>query len=150
MEKDNFTIIVDTREQTPLSFGEHPVVRDNLATGDYSMVDFTDLVSIERKSLPDLVACVGRERERFERELKRLEAYRFRAVLIESTLMRIHKGNWKGKIKPNHVLGSIASWAINKKIDFLFCDNPELASDMCFRLLSKSYNSCYKFGKRFI
>ena len=69
-------LIVDSREQSPFSF-KGPRYEDvtvevgTLTVGDYSLAGLTDKVAVERKSLPDLVACLGRERERFERELQR-------------------------------------------------------------------------------
>ncbi|WP_241160230.1 hypothetical protein [Desulfovibrio sp. ZJ369] len=47
------------------------MVAGSLTVGDYSLEGLTDKVAVERKELPDLVQCLGRERERFERELQR-------------------------------------------------------------------------------
>lgn len=72
-------IIIDSREQAPFTF-QHEKYAGTVAepgtldTGDYSLAGLTDRVAVERKSLPDLVACLGRERERFERELQRAAA----------------------------------------------------------------------------
>ena len=68
-------ILIDTREQAPFAFTHEryagtTIEAGTLDTGDYSLAGLTDLVAVERKSLPDLVACLGRERERFERELR--------------------------------------------------------------------------------
>ncbi|MGN6544490.1 MAG: hypothetical protein ACTHK7_05545, partial [Aureliella sp.] len=65
------TAIVDTREQTPLDLAPLRVQPGTLDTGDYALAG-CDSVRIERKSLPDLIACVGRERDRFDREIERL------------------------------------------------------------------------------
>jgi DNA excision repair protein ERCC-4 len=70
------TILVDTREQAPLRFSTSVSVEvATLDTGDYSVAGCTDQVRIERKSLPDLVACVGPERERFLDCCRRLRAF---------------------------------------------------------------------------
>ena len=43
-----FTIIVDTREQTPFDFGsDWPVERGTLMDADYSIKGLTDLVAID-------------------------------------------------------------------------------------------------------
>ena len=86
---EKLRVLVDTREQLPLEFNPERVVavRATLATGDYSLEGYQDAVSIERKSVPDLVQCLTWERERFWRELERLRAMPFAAVLVE--------GDWR-------------------------------------------------------
>ena len=68
-------IVVDSREQCPFPFAHErygaKTKQGALTVGDYSLAGLEDKVAVERKSLPDLVACLGRERERFERELMR-------------------------------------------------------------------------------
>ena len=77
------TIIVDTREQTPLLFTRLPSVRSGLLTADYSIRGLEHLFAVERKSIPDLVSCCcASNRERFENELHRLRGFRFRRLLI--------------------------------------------------------------------
>jgi len=104
-------IVIDTREQTPFTFANLPMVTGTLDTGDYSIVGLTHLVAVERKSLPDLLACVGRERDRFVRALQRLSAYPYRLLVIEATAAQIEAGDWRGKIVPAHVMGALASWS---------------------------------------
>jgi hypothetical protein len=72
-------ILIDSREQLPFTFEREKyagtvVEVGTLCTGDYSLAGLTDKVVAERKPLSDLVACLGRERERFERELQRAAA----------------------------------------------------------------------------
>ncbi|HKD69981.1 MAG TPA: ERCC4 domain-containing protein [Candidatus Binataceae bacterium] len=82
------TILIDTREQRPLSFGDLPTQRVELETGDYSCIcdgkDLRDLVAIERKSVNNL-GCIGGQRERFERKLVRLAQLPFRTLVIEGS-----------------------------------------------------------------
>ena len=104
--------IQDTREQNPWDLGI-PTITKALDVGDYSVAGLEQVVSLERKSLMDFVACCGRERERFQRELDRLRGWPVSAVIIESTWKTIEEGTWKTprmKITPTHVLGSITSW----------------------------------------
>jgi len=63
-------IIVDTREALPIGFPGATTA--GLPTGDYSILGAERRVTIERKTLADFYACVGRERKRFEREMERL------------------------------------------------------------------------------
>lgn len=110
IKPEQLTAIVDTREQTPLDLSPLRVERGTLSTGDYSIVGLEDEVSIERKSLGDLLACVGRERERFERELDRLRAYRVRCLVVESSWQEIEQGDWRSKLKPSQVSSSLLRW----------------------------------------
>src|SRR5687767_5261983 len=75
-----FTIVVDTREQTPYPFEDlAPSVRAKLEAGDYSIVGYEGAFAVERKSLADAYATFSRDRARFERELERLRAYELKA-----------------------------------------------------------------------
>ena len=103
--------IIDNREQCPFTFANLPTEPGALATGDYSIRGLEHLVSVERKSLDDLLGCIGRDRDRFRRELKRMEAYRFKLLIIESDADTLEIGTWRSQIKPAHVLGSLAAWS---------------------------------------
>lgn len=147
---DKLRIIIDTREQTPLVFDPELVASEvgTLNHGDYSLRGLTDMVAIERKALPDLVACVGRERDRFEKELCALRGYHCRAVVIEATLKQIEAGNWRGQILPQHVLGSLASWRAKFHIEMIYCCNAELCAREVYRLLHKYHDYLDGFTKR--
>ncbi|MBM3956857.1 MAG: hypothetical protein FJ313_02250 [Gemmatimonadetes bacterium] len=102
--------VIDTREQAPLNLAPLRTVRGTLETGDYSILGLEHIVAVERKSLSDLVACVGRERERFERELQRLLAYPVRAMVVEAFWADLEGGAWRGEVRPAAVTGSVLSW----------------------------------------
>lgn len=107
---ETVTAIVDTREQTPLDLSPLLVRVGTLDTGDYALAAAPDSIRIERKSLDDLLGCVGRDRERFEREVMRLLAYPVRVLLIESTWAEIELGQWRSKVKPEQAIGSLLGW----------------------------------------
>ena len=102
--------IVDTREQCPLDL--HPLRAElgTLTTGDYSVRGLENHVAIERKSLGDLLGCIGQDRERFDREVIRLLAYPVRALVVESTWDELEAGQWRSKITPAAAVGSILGW----------------------------------------
>ncbi len=110
LSPESITAIVDTREQTPLDLAPLRMEPGTLATGDYSLKGLEHAVAIERKSLPDMVACVGSQRERFDREVQRLLAYPVRILLVEATWGDIEAGDWRGKVTPEAVLGSLLGW----------------------------------------
>jgi ERCC4-type nuclease len=110
IEPERVTAIIDSREQKPLQLSPLASEVATLTTGDYTARGCEELIRIERKSLPDLVACVGRDRSRFEREVDRLMAYPVRILLVESTWAAIEMGQWRGKVKPNEVIRSLLGW----------------------------------------
>ncbi|MBL8855579.1 MAG: hypothetical protein JNK57_16545, partial [Planctomycetaceae bacterium] len=57
IKPQDVTAIIDTREQSPLDVSPLQTAVEVLDTGDYSAKGLETVVRIERKSLPDLVAC---------------------------------------------------------------------------------------------
>jgi len=85
LKPEHITVVRDTREQLPLDLAPLQMITGTLDTGDYSIRGLEHIISVERKSEDDLLACVGRERARFEREIMRLLAYPVRLLVVEST-----------------------------------------------------------------
>lgn len=110
LRPEQVTAVVDTREQTPLDLTPLRTVPGTLTTGDYSVRGLETVVAVERKSLGDLLACCGRERERFDREVQRLLAYQTRALVVESTWAEVEAGNWRSQVRPTAVVGSLLGW----------------------------------------
>jgi hypothetical protein len=128
----SFTILIDTREQRPLSFGDIPVRREALETGDYSCIcddkDLRDVVVIERKSVSDLLGCIGGQRERFERELTRLAQIPFRAIVIEGSIPDLLEATHESKLHPRAVIGSVLAWAFKYGVAPVFCSGRPYAA----------------------
>ncbi|HPM84555.1 MAG TPA: hypothetical protein PLF81_27810 [Candidatus Anammoximicrobium sp.] len=110
LRPEQVTAIVDTREQVPLDLQPLRTITGTLATGDYSVVGLESVVALERKSLPDLLCCVGRQRERFDREVMRLLAYPTRALLVEASWADIEQGEWRSEVTTQAALGSLLGW----------------------------------------
>src|SRR5262245_53638406 len=100
LDPSQLVAIIDTREQHELNLAPLPTERGTLATGDYSVKGLERIIAIERKSLADLLACCGVERERFDREVQRLLAYPVRCLVIESNWFTIERGEWRSQIRP--------------------------------------------------
>ena len=107
---EQITAVVDTREQQPLQLSPLRVVRAGLQVGDYSVRGAESVVAVERKSLPDLVACCGRERKRFQKELNALRGWPVSAVVVEASWQAIDAGGWRGRVTPKQVQSSLLSW----------------------------------------
>ena len=128
--------LVDTREQRPLYLPGICTEPASLATGDYSLRGAEAAVAIERKSLEDLVACCGRERERFEREVQRLLAYPVRAVVIEANWEDIELANWRGRLNAKQVGASLVSWQV-RGLPIIMAGHPERAGRLVSAMLRR-------------
>ena len=107
---ESLIAIVDTREQHPWDLAPLKTQAGTLDTGDYTLAGCENVVRIERKSLEDLLACVGRERERFDREIQRLLAFPVRILIVEATWAQIEAGQWRSKVTPEAAIGSLLGW----------------------------------------
>ena len=118
-------IIIDSREQAPFAFANKKyagTVTDvgTLDTGDYSLAGLTDRVAVERKSLPDLVACLARERERFERELQRGAALDSFCVVVEASWAELAGGQYRSQLNPHSACQSVLAFTARYRVAFLF------------------------------
>ena len=133
-------LVIDTREQRPLKFPRSvATMPGTLATGDYLVKGLERIVSIERKSLPDLLMCCGRERERFEKEIMRLKGYPIRAVIVEATWEDLEAGEWRSQISPAVVLGSIQAWMADG-VQFVLAGNRQRAARIVYGYCRRAYN----------
>ena len=131
---ENLVALVDTREQAPYDLAPFTVERATLQTGDYTIRGLEDQVVIERKSLPDLLGCIGRGRDRFVRELERIRAVPCRVILVESDWETIEAGDYQADIAPAAACGTIASW-IGRYAPFHFAGSRDAAERFAVRFL---------------
>ena len=91
---------------------------------------------IERKALGDLVACVGHNRDRFERELHRMSLEtEERWLFIEASRDQIERHDYRGKVFPAAVVGSLMAWSVDYGIKVWFASSSEIAARDALRLL---------------
>ena len=118
------TILVDTREQAPFSFlacgADIETARAALPIGDYSLAGLQSRVAVERKSLPDLVQCLGTDRERFERELLRAAALDAFCVVVESSWQALADGKYRSRLNPGAACASVGAFMARYHIPFFF------------------------------
>lgn len=126
--------IVDTREQLPLDLSPLRTMTGTLATGDYSIQGLEHVIAVERKSLSDLLGCVGQHRERFDREVQRLLSYPCRAIVVEACWADLERGEWQSKITPAAAIGSVLGW-IAAGVPILLVGDHERAGRYVSRLL---------------
>lgn len=144
-EPEDVVALIDTREQRPWDLTPLRSKRATLTTGDYSLVgrDRTGGVTLERKSLSDLLGCISGSRKRFLEVLERMQAYSVRCVIIEDCTWEVFtSGCWGGgyelapysKVHVNSAVGSVLAW-MSRGIPFLFCETPEVAGRAAARIL---------------
>lgn len=158
-----FTILIDTREQRPFKFEgfkgdakdkERPlIVRTEIATlqtGDYSIRGFENRYVVERKSAIDLFGCIGRDRERFEREIDRMNKLEWGGdVLVES--------DWRdlmlrppefSKLQPKTISRTIKSWRFGyRNVHWWLVPGRPAAEAFAFDLLKKAWREVEKQHK---
>ena len=125
---EKITVLIDTREQTPLAFQNLKSELSTLATGDYSIKGFEPDFCIERKSIADLVQSVTFERDRFERELVRMRGYEFRRLLVIGTLADIEAHRYRSLANPKAVIASLTAFEIRYQLPVTWCLNPTAAA----------------------
>jgi hypothetical protein len=136
----DFVILIDTREAKPLGW-PHDVKTQTatLETADYSCIadgsDLRNCVAIERKSVSDLLSCIGGQRERFERELTRLALIPYRALIIEGCMDAVIEATARTQLHQHAVMGSILAWSMKYGVAPIFCPNRFYAASTVRSLL---------------
>lgn len=146
---ERVTAIVDTREQLPLNLAPLRSTVGTLVTGDYSVVGLENVIAIERKSLPDLLACVAKQRERFEKEIQRLLAYQVRGLVIESTWPEIEAGRWNSKVTSAAAIGSLIGWAA-RGVPIFMTETHERAGRFVARILYTTARRRYQESRELL
>ena len=105
------TIIIDTREQRPLEITHYQFEVATLPVGDYGIRGFSDFTNprfiVERKSLSDLVGSLSQGRARFMREVVKMRAFEFKALLIEARRFDVESHAYSSDMTPASVLASL-------------------------------------------
>lgn len=144
-------IIIDTREQEPFTFRHEKMnattALGTLAVGDYSLAGLEDKVAVERKSLSDLVMCLGRERERFERELARGAALDAFAVVCEGSWLELAQGEYRSRLNPHAACQSVLAFTGRYRVPFLFAGSRSAAEYMAWGFLRQYLEGARKRWK---
>ena len=132
------TILIDQREQAPLKF-KSATERVLLPCGDYSLRGLSAEVAIERKSLPDLVMCCGKDRPRFIEQIERMRDFRFRALVLETTMTDVTCGAYRSQINPLSVLGTLVKIAQDIGVPVWFAEDAPGAAQLVERMLVREH-----------
>ncbi len=135
------TITIDTREPWPHPWAPHfpadvRLVRGTLETGDIALAALPDGAVVERKTIPDFLAAIGRERKRFDLEIKRARYLGSFAIIVEGSFADVLSANHaRGLLTDAAISGTIASWT-RRGAPVLFAGSVRAAADMAYRFLS--------------
>jgi ERCC4-type nuclease len=138
MTPEPITLICDTREPWPHPWAKwlpsHVTLeRRCLPTGDLCLKGFEQGALCERKTITDLLGCIGSSRERFEAELQRASALASFAVVVEGSFREL--GRQSRGIATAAITGSIAAWT-RRHCPFVFCDTERGAALFALRFLA--------------
>jgi DNA excision repair protein ERCC-4 len=129
-------IKIDTREQAPYGF-EAPTEPGALDAGDYSLCGLEHLISVERKTIDDLIGCLTGDRERFERELHRGRALDYFALVVEATLADLANGRYRSQMNPKSAVQSLLTFSIRYRLPVWFAGDRKHGQRLTESLLCK-------------
>ncbi|WP_437513055.1 ERCC4 domain-containing protein [Sorangium sp. So ce1099] len=139
-QADMMTVIVDTREQRPWTFGgAFRIERAALPAGDYSIGGFEMSVAIERKTLDDYVQSLILQRERFKRECERLRSYELKAIVVEADAGDVFAHTYRSKAAPNAVIATGLALLHDYGVATIWAGNREHAERMAETMLRRFY-----------
>lgn len=148
MIDNEFTIIIDTREQKPWTFEHHAKANHKLDTGDYSIEGLENIVAIERKrNVAEFANNITEKR--FVDVVERLSKIPYSFILFEFDMDQvmsypigsdIPKRLWdKIRISPAFLLKHIVDLQINHNIKIVFCGNSENAEKVALSIMRRVY-----------
>lgn len=148
MIDNEFTIIVDTREQKPWNFDHHAKANHKLDTGDYSIEGLENTLAIERKRNVSEFANNITE-SRFPDVVERLSKIKYSFILFEFDMehvmnfpigSNIPKRLWnKIRISPAFLLKHIIDLQLHHNIKIIFCGNSDNAEKVALSIMRKVY-----------
>ena len=128
-------IVADSHEQYPYRFGgqQATVLRRALPCGDYGVIHHGRLVvSVERKSLTDLVASLTSGKLRYA--LAEMAALPRAAVVVEDRYSAIFKLD---RVRPALVADGLAEVQVRwPNVPIVFCETRQLAEEWTYRFLA--------------
>jgi DNA excision repair protein ERCC-4 len=130
----DFPIIEDTRNQVPLPWHSSVIVeRRTMPEADVTTPVLWGIGAIEIKR-KDFAPAVGSERERFDREIERLQSYRFKCIVVADDITHVYR---ETQVHPHAILGSIASWYARWDVPTIFAGNDHGAARLIIGILKR-------------
>jgi hypothetical protein len=148
MIDNEFTIIIDTREQKPWEFSNHATANHKLDTGDYSIQGLESILAIERKrNISEFANNITESR--FTDVVDRLSKTKYSFILFEFDMKdvmnypigsNIPKRLWnKIRISPAFIIKHIVDLQVEHNIKIIFCGDSSNAEKIALSLMRKIY-----------
>ena len=149
-------IIQDTREKEPwhlTSFASvSSQVVETVSAGDYTIRGKETLITIDRKKRPaELANNLGMYKDRFARELERMQRYTFRYVICEfpyEKLLMFPRGSGlpkriqrKVRARGKFLVKQVDKMSEEYGVEFIFCNNRDEAQEKAIELFTEALNS---------
>ena len=137
-------LVVDTREQTPLSFWRFKgwfagVENRALALGDYSIAGMENSCVVERKDLSDLVCSFSENRSVFVARLRRMSKLPHGLLVITAPLSQVKSAYPFGRISPNQVTQSLIAVLAGLRLPFVCTETHELGEEIVASYLYQTF-----------
>lgn len=148
-------IIRDRREKLPYTFDapfyqEHGVhvVESMVCAGDYATrLPDGQIAVVERKSLDDLTNCCGSDRRRFVAEMRRAQAYRSFAIVVEGSWEDIRHHRYRSQILPQSVFGLLFAIQSRLLIPVIFAQDRKGGEYAVWQFLRQFVRGAEHFDK---
>ena len=138
LPQEAVSVLVDTRERHPWDLSPMKVEEATLQTGDYSST--CGRFVLERKnSVDELISCMTVSRDRFKRELERMQAFDAAVVLVEGTYQELVNGDYRSKMNKNSAAATFVSWQQDFKVPIHFVANRTEAEEYAKRFFHRQH-----------
>jgi ERCC4-type nuclease len=137
-------VVVDTREQIPLSFRRFKgwfsgVEMRTLALGDYSVAGMEDSCVVERKDLSDLVSSFSCNRSVFVKRLRRMSELPHSLLVITAPLSQVKSHYPHGRVNPNQITQSLIAVLAGLRLPFVCTETHELGEEIVASYLYQTF-----------
>lgn len=137
-------VVVDTREQIPLSFRRFKgwfagIEMRALPLGDYSVAGMEDSCVVERKDLPDLVNSFTQHRAVFISRLRRMSELPHSLLVITAPLSQIKSAYPYGRANPNQITQSLIALLAGLRLPFVCTETHELGEEVVASYLYQTF-----------
>mgnify|MGYP000978910058 CR=1 FL=1 len=147
-----FTILCDYHEQDAWTF-THPCERANFAppdTGDYSVKGLERIVRIEKKRTEELWGCLGIRRKHFRDQLKRMQQFPIRLLVIEGSIVDFSRKPRFSKLTVPAALSLLTHWTVEFAVPFIFLGPRGDVSMRCLEYLLQGIYDSYTRQSNFL
>jgi ERCC4-type nuclease len=139
-------VVIDTREQEghawEFNTDHFSPISKKLNTGDYSILGYEDIITVERKTLGDAVSSLIHDWNRFRRCLYRMAGMDHAIVVIEASIEDVLGKKYESDAEPLAVLGKLNAITIDHGIPVVFAGSRLVAVTFAERFLIQCFKKC--------